>query len=347
MRVEKSVLTTMNRCYAASHIVVDGQVRLLLATEGEGPCLAWNGPDYGTQHTVWDGPGGTMSIVPIEGTNGEFLAVQKFFRMFQWGEAKIVHVRPSGGTRYLVRDLLQLPYIHRFDLLAAQGRRWFLGSTLATRKETKEDWSHPGQVWAGEYRDGELHDVALLHDGLTKNHGYSRLRLAVGGAAREVGLVTGEQGAFEITPPQAPGQGWQVRRFMDWPISDIAALDIDGDGELEFATIEPFHGPHFRIYKRRGEGFECVFEHPETSDFYHVVVATTLRGRPGFVGGCRRGRQQLFFVHARRTAPLELEPILIDEGVGPANVHVLHEADRDVIVAANREKAEAALYFVT
>ena len=38
---------------------------------------------------------------------------------------------------------------------------------------------------------------------------------------------------------------------------------------------------------------------------------------------------------------------LIDEGVGPSNVHVVHEQDRDIIVAANREINEAALYVVS
>jgi hypothetical protein len=33
--------------------------------------------------------------------------------------------------------------------------------------------------------------------------------------------------------------------------------------------------------------------------------------------------------------------------VGPSNVHVMHEPGRDIIVSANREKAEAALYIVT
>lgn len=37
----------------------------------------------------------------------------------------------------------------------------------------------------------------------------------------------------------------------------------------------------------------------------------------------------------------------IEAGVGPSNVAVVNEADRDIIVSANREKAEAALYFVT
>ena len=46
-------------------------------------------------------------------------------------------------------------------------------------------------------------------------------------------------------------------------------------------------------------------------------------------------------------APLELTAELIDQGVGPSNVHVLHESGRDIIVAANRESNEAALYFVS
>ena len=50
---------------------------------------------------------------------------------------------------------------------------------------------------------------------------------------------------------------------------------------------------------------------------------------------------------AERNNPLALKAELIEEGVGPSNVHVVHEASRDIIVAANREKAEAALYFVS
>jgi len=134
---------------------------------------------------------------------------------------------------------------------------------------------------------------------------------------------------------------------MDWPISDIAAIDIDGDGELEFATIEPFHGSHFRVYKRDAGAYRMVYQHPEVSEFYHVVTGTTLAGKPVFVGGCRRGRQQLFYVHALQDDPLVLQAEVIEEGVGPSNVHVMHEPGRDIIVSANREKAEAALYIVT
>ena len=343
MKIEKRFLTQLERCYSANSLVVDGQTRILLATEGEGACLAWTGPDYEQCQTVWSGPGGTMSIVPIPGTNGEFLAVQKFFRMFDWEEARVVHVRPLPSGEYDVTDVLQLPYIHRFDLLTVGDRHYFLGCTLATTKQTKDDWSNPGKIWVGEYTGSGPLKVTVLKDGLTKNHGYSRLER--NGVMS--GLVTCEEGAFEVTPPQTPGAEWAVEQFMDWPISDIAAIDIDGDGELEFATIEPFHGTHFRLYKKIDGTWRKIFEHPEVTEFYHVVVGATLAGKPVFIGGCRRGKQQLFYVHARQNDPLALGVELIEAGVGPSNVYVLNEERRDIIVAANREKGEAALYFVS
>jgi hypothetical protein len=263
--------------------------------------------------------------------------------MFQWEEAKVVHVRPRPDGGYDVSDVLALPYIHRFDLLTVAGRHYFLGCTLATAKASKEDWSSPGKLWVGEFNGTGPLEVKVLRDGMTRNHGYSRL---VRSGAMS-GLVTCEQGAFEVAPPAEPGADWTVTQLMDWPISDIAAVDIDGDGELEFATIEPFHGSHFRVYKKIAGALRQVFEHPEVSEFYHVVVGATLAGRPGFIGGCRRGRQQLFFLQAAGTGRLAFEATVIEEGVGPSNVAVVHEPGRDIIVAANREKAEAALYFVT
>ena len=343
MKIEKRFLATMNRCYSTSCIEVDGEPRILLATEGEGACRAWTGADYTEAHDVWEGPGGTMSMVPIPGANGEFLAVQKFFKMFQWEEAKIVHVRPLANRAYEVTDVLHLPYIHRFDLLTVGGRHYFIGCTLATTKESKEDWSNPGKIWVGEFKGKGALEVRVLKEGLSKNHGYSRLTQD----GRMSAMVTCEEGAFHVTPPASADADWTVQQFMDWPISDISAIDIDGDGELEFATIEPFHGSWFRIYKKIDGRFRKVFEHPEVSEFYHVVVGTTLAGVPVFIGGCRRGKQQLFYVRASNATPLQFALEVIEEGVGPSNVYVRHEAARDIIVAANREKVEAALYFVS
>jgi hypothetical protein len=342
MKFRKQFLTNLNRCYSATSLKVGDETRVLLASEGASPCLAWTAPDYAEPQTVWEAPGGTMSMVPIPGTDGEFLAIQNFLRMFECDDAKIVHVRPLATGGYAITDVLTLPYIHRFDILTVGDRRYFIGCTLSTGKATREDWSNPGQIWVGEYTGVGPLDVKVLKGGLTKNHGYSRLeRNGVVSA-----LVTCDEGAFEVTPPATPGAQWSVTQLMDWPISDIAAIDIDGDGELEYATIEDLHGPYFRVYKKVDGGFKRVFEHPEISEFYHVVVGTMLAGRPVFIGGCRRGKQQLFYVHAVKAAPLELAAVVIEEGVGPSNVHVLREGGREIIVSANREKGEAALYFV-
>ena len=343
MKIQKQVLTSLPSCYSCNSLDLNGRPHILLASEGENPCLAWSAPDYKESHVIWEKPGGTMSIVPIPGTNGEFLAVQKFFRMFDWEEAKVVHVRPLAAGGYEVTDILALPYVHRFDLLTVGDRHYFIACTLAGTKATKDDWSSPGKIWVGEYTGVGPMKISVLKEGLTKNHGYSRL--VQNGVMR--GLVTCEEGAFEVTPPQTPGGQWQVEQFMDWPISDISAIDIDGDGELEFATIEDFHGPYFRIYKKIDGVFKKVFEHPEVTEFYHVVVGATLAGEPVFIGGCRRGKQQLFYVRATQKTPLKLEAVLIEAGVGPSNACVVHEKDRDIIVVANRETDEAALYIVT
>ena len=344
MTIEKKFLAELPRCYAAAGMVVEGENTVLVATEGEGACLAFSGKDFGRMSRVWDGPGGTMSMVPIPGRQGEFLAIQKFFKLFQWDEAILVWVKPVSGGGFALRQILHLPYIHRFDLFQVGASIYFLGCTLAESKETRDDWSKPGKIHVGELGDDWDHPLELrvLKDGLFRNHGYARSTWK----GREAGLVTSDEGAFAVSPPSSRGGEWSVERFMDWPISDIAACDIDGDGELEYATIEPWHGQYFRVYKRSGGAFRRIYEHPEIAEFYHVVVGTKLRGRPVFIGGCRRGSQHLFYLQATSGDPLALEAVTIENGVGPSNVAVLHEEDRDIIISANREKGEAALYFV-
>ena len=99
--------------------------------------------------------------------------VQKFFKMFQWEEAKVVHVKPLADARYQVTDILHLPYIHRFDLLPVGDRLYFIGGTLATTKQAKDDWSDPGKLWVGEYTGPVPLQVTALKTGMTQHHGYS------------------------------------------------------------------------------------------------------------------------------------------------------------------------------
>jgi len=345
MKIEKKFLVAQNRCYAVTGLDIAGVKTILVATEGEGACYAFDGPEYDRRRTVWEGPGGTMSMIPIPGRGGEFLAIQKFFKLFQWDEAIIVWVKPQADGSFASRQILKLPYIHRFDLFEVGGRVHFLGCTLAESKETRDDWSKPGKIYVGELGKDwdEPLRLEVLRDGLFRNHGYCRSVWK----GREAGLVSSDEGAFALVPPGAAGGGWTIERFMDWPISDIALCDIDGCGEMEVATIEPWHGDLFRVYKKEGDSYRLAYEHPEKSEFYHVVASSRLRGIPAFIGGCRRGSQHLFYLRLRSKAPLSLEAVVIEEGAGPSNVAVLNEPDRDIIISANREKGEAALYIVS
>ena len=79
-------------------------------------------------------------------------------------------------------------------------------------------------------------------------------------------------------------------------------------------------------------------------DFAHALVGTKLAGQNAFVCGVRRKDCELFAVTYEDG---EYKVTMIEKGVGPANLCVVNEKDRDIIVAANHTANEAAVYFVT
>lgn len=343
MQFIKEKKLDLHRCYAAGAIHYEGQLCPVFATEGEGECQLFAGEGYGEQHLVWEQPGGTMSVIELPHRPGEFLAVQNFFPTFQSENATIVWGRPDGRGGYQVQTILRLPYVHRFDILTRGGRHYFLAATLCTSKREKEDWSDPGKVYVAELPENLLEPMRLqvLREGMVKNHGYSRLPWPGG----EAGLVSCEAGIFLMVPPGAPGEAWQVDTWLTEPTSDVAALDLDGDGELELAAISPFHGNTFSLYKKQAGQYRLWYTYPIREEFYHVVKACHLRGVPTILGGCRRGEMALFMLQwqpERKT----IQATVIDCGGGPSNVEVIHTPTRDIIVSANREKGEGVLYYV-
>lgn len=344
MKFEKRLLERQDHCYAVNIMQADGEPYVFFAAENHGGCFAWDCGTLTKRKTVWEGPGGTMGFVPVPGRKGEFLAVQKFFRLYEWEEACLVWVRPDGQGGYRVKEIFTLPYLHRFDLLERNGNVWLICCTLAAHKQTREDWSWPGSVYTAALPSDWEQPVKLsaLRADLYQNHGYARVKQK----DCDAGLITCEQGVFLFTPPADLSGAWSVEQLMNQPVSDADLIDIDGDGEEEIATIEPFHGRYFRIYKRFGKRFEKVFEHPEVSDFYHVVKAGYLCGHPVYIGGCRGGGRQLFVVEYNKEKRC-FEITTADEGVGPSNAVIYNGPNQDCIFAANREAAEAAVYVVS
>ena len=68
---------------------------------------------------------------------------------------------------------------------------------------------------------------------------------------------------------------------------------------------------------------------------------------PTIIGGYRRVEKELFIIQCEDKKNLTFKTEVIEAGVGPSNVAVINEKDRDIIISANRELGEAALYFVT
>lgn len=339
MKVVKKHLDEIYRAYAASSIEINGELNLLVASEEKGyPCYAYSGKNFNHRHTIWEDGGGCMSIIPIPNRENEFLAVRDFYLKESPSGARLVWGHLVDGE-WVTETVIKLPYLHRFDIWNVDGEIYFIGATIADQKSSKDDWSHSGTIYYAKLpevlTDGL--ELKVLKKGLFRNHGY--IRHMVDGKPR--GTFGCDQGVFEVIPSK-DGQ-WQVNHMMEGRISEVAWCDLDGDGQDELMTIEPFHGNSMKIYKLIDGNYTEIYIYPYEIDFSHTLVGTTLCGIPSFVGGVRRVDSELFYI---QWVDGRCKETIIEKGAGPANVAVINLKDCDLIISANHTKNEAAVYTV-
>jgi hypothetical protein len=317
-------------------------VYAVLASESiDGPCYAYTGDSFTEKEVIWEKAGGTMSLIQIPGSNGEFIAVQKFFPGFQSAGAKLVWGRRTGRGVWEVRDLVSLPYVHRFDLFALGNEIYILATTLCGSKKDREDWSDPGTVYVGKLPARPEMGVQFtpILENLTKNHGYCRGFWGQSPA----GFVTSEEGIMALLPPKPGETAWETLWLLERPVGDVVVWDIDGDGVDELVTIEPFHGNQFVVNKKQDNGYEAVYRYPGEIDFAHAVVGCTLRGTSAVIGGIRRKNSELFILTCKAG---RYEAEVVERGIGPSNVAVVNGRERDLIISANHTRNQAAVYVV-
>ena len=64
MKVEKKIISNLTKCYSIAPLHYHEQDYILVAAEKQDPCLLFD--CEGNQvDKVWDGPGGTMSMVQV------------------------------------------------------------------------------------------------------------------------------------------------------------------------------------------------------------------------------------------------------------------------------------------
>lgn len=321
----------LDHCYAVMHLQAQGRDFLVVASEEDQPCYAYDLDRNYKRTVVWPDVGGTMTMVQIPGSLN-FLATQRFYPGFNSAECRIVKEvwNGEGWDQQVVGDF---PYIHRFDLVPkADGQGyWYIGCSIANSKKNTDDWSDPGKIWLGEYDDatGKITNQQAMDIRIQKNHGYKRMD--------GYSLITGVEGIFKLTWPTAQ-LDWQLDKLSDRETSDIFSADINGDGQEEYLTIEGFHGPYLRISDK---DFKTITVSDADTPFGHAIWGGKLGNKEYFIFGWREGKQDLELI-----TDDQLSSQLIDRQVGPSNVLVYEKNDQQYLLSANRESNQVAVYMI-
>lgn len=340
MNYKKQIIGHLEKCYAISRLDWRGRKCLLVAAEKRDPCYLFS--EDGTRlSTVWDGPGGVMTMVPFPGKEGAFLATQQFYSPNDAKSAGLIYAEDTG-TGWRITRVCDLPFVHRFAVLSRNGINYIIACTLKTDHEYKDDWRFPGKVWVGilpEPPELDKLELTPLREGFLRNHGFTLLpRDGYDGA-----LISCENGIFLFEPPAQKGAEWSVKKLLDVSASDAVGADLDGDGKPELFVISPFHGSQFRIYRLLDGAYREVYEHPAELPFLHAIDSGVLCGRPAVLVGNREGDRSLLAFFWRGDH-YEFEEI--DHDCGPANCMIFETQGRSSILAANRECSEIAIYHV-
>lgn len=346
MKVTKKVIDKLNKCYCISELIYRGLHCFLVAAEKQDPCYLYR-EDGQRIATVWEQPGGVMTMTPVPGADGAFLATQKFYSPNDSAEAKIVIAEPDNEGKWTVRTLTDAPFVHRFGILERGGVRYLIVCCLKSGHAFRDDWSMPGKVFVAElpgdlsgYSGENQLPLTELKAGMLKNHGYCLVREK----DYDTALVTCEQGVFQFVPPAGRGESWEIRQLLDVPTSDAVLLDLDGDGKLELGCMSPFHGDELAIYHLDEAGvYQKAWTYPNACEFLHATWAGELQGSPAWVVGHRKGKRDTMVIRYDPSVGYTAEAI--DEDVGAANVlHFVNGAGEDILIAANREIDEIAMY---
>ena len=100
MKIRKIKTHELEKCYSICPLTYHGSEHMLVAAEKVNKCLLFD-LDGNLEETVWEGPGGTMTMVQLPGSDGQFLATHKFYSPNDSKEAKIVLATPAECTTSL------------------------------------------------------------------------------------------------------------------------------------------------------------------------------------------------------------------------------------------------------
>lgn len=342
MKLNQIASYELDKCYAIAPLQYNGKGHIVVAAEKVNKCLLFD-EDGNYEDTIWDGPGGTMSIVQVPNSDGWFLATHQFYSPNDSKDAHIVLVRPIDG-KWHIQNISDIPFCHRFSILTAHSKHYLIGCTIKGAHEYKEDWRTPGSVYVAElpedlenYNENHQIEWKEVLGGLFHNHGFSLEKDEEG---NEYALVGTDNGIFEVKPPVSDGASWTFRQLTQEKASDMILADFDHDGKKEMITIAPFHGDDIRIWHLNECGvYEPVWDCPFKCEMAHAIW--TLEDDSVIIAHRKGEKRTMVFYYQDG---YKVDTLLSDKG--GANAYTFVKDGKRRVVVTNREINEIAFYDV-
>ena len=333
---KKQVVLEIESVYTANAFSVASEYYVGAGSETEPEVYLYNLLS-GNTSKVSGSPGGLMSFIPVPDNPDLFVSIMGLFPPFIGGEAGLfMHRRLNGDWQ--TNRALHLPFAHRCEILNRGGKNFLFAATVSTYKKNPQDWSNPGELHLIELDDspGETWNSHVIYSGITKNHGMVRTWIN----GHETICISGKEGIFFLE--QRPGDEWILQPLFNREVSEMTFIDLDGDGQDELVTIEPFHGETLNVYKNTGKKWELRIS--DSLSFGHGLSSGFVKKKPIIVVGNRSGSLALESFTVQDLVKGKFERMVIEENAGPTQTQVFSVGDKDYILSANQRKNEVALY---
>jgi len=346
MKVNKRILATVPKVYSICKVPASssgGEPSFLAASETNGPALFFKPPVYKPQ-AIAEEPGGFISLWSFEVDGRPYVVASTQFKPgFDAANCDIRVYPLDQGERPEPVKIFPLPYTHRVAVIEIGGERVFVASTLCAKKDSREDWSHPGGIFAARIPaplDAEW-KITPVFEGLNKNHGMDLAQIDPSG--RRGFLISAMEGCFFLTIPRTPSESWGIEQIDSEETSDAYAFDWDGDGHPQVFAIQPFHGNRVSVFRKQDEKWTKSVLTDEI-EFGHVLWAGPLLDRRAVIVGCRGGSRDLAVYWKTGPGDEDCEREVIDRDIGPAQMAVHHDGDREFLVVSGHGVDSVILY---
>lgn len=336
--MHKKVILNIESVYTATAFQIDGQFFVAGGSETTPQVYLYN-LNKGNTNLVDGCPGGVMSFVPAPGHDNLFYSIMGLFPPFIGAEAGLFqHI--GHCQMWETSRIKHLPFAHRCDILSRDGEDYLFAVSVSKQKENPADWSQPGEIHQVvlDHNTGMPVTSKLIDNSITRNHGM--LKTTINGI--ETLCVSGAEGIFYLELEN--NNNWVLRELFNNEVSEFGLIDLDGDGQDELVTIEPFHGESLNVYKLIAGKWELKFT--DTLSFGHGLSCGMFGGEPIIVVGNRRGSLTLDMFKPIDLDKGEFSRQIIEEQAGPTQTQVFRANGTDYILSANQKQNQVALYWI-